>query len=158
VAKAKPKYVFGVVARGDESNLVFIPELEAKRLAAIYDAISSKTWGEFARRMPADDLQDVISWFIEDERDVPSDDEKFVPEFLPPPYFDGDWPDWAEQKMLQWVPASILQKYATMMPTAINGSYPILDVSRKPEIVAAMEEAGFDCREDEKLVRNACRG
>ena len=37
-------FVFGVVTNGDESNLVLIPEPEAKRLSAIYRAISSKTW------------------------------------------------------------------------------------------------------------------
>jgi hypothetical protein len=84
--------------------------------------------------MPADDLQQVISYFVEHEEDMPSDGARFSPELLPG-FCDGGWPDWAEQKMLQWVPASILQKYATMTPTAINRSYPILDVSRKPEIV-----------------------
>ncbi len=78
-------------------------------------------------------------------------------DFLPPAFFDGEWPDWPEQNMLQWVPESILQKYATMTPTAINGSYPILDAGRKSEIVAAMKEAGLECREDEELVNGACR-
>lgn len=156
--KARLTYVFGVVTRGDEKNLVFIPESEATRLAAVYDAIfTSKTWSDFTKQMPADDLREVVSRFIDDEQPLPSGNDKFVAEFLPPAYFDGDWPDWAEQKMLQWVPAAILQRYATMMPTAINGSYPILDASRKAEIVAAMEKAGFQCREDEALVKNACR-
>ena len=43
-----------------------------------------------------------------------------------------------------------------MMQTAINGSYPLLDASRKEEIVAAMRASGFNCREDEGLVRSAC--
>jgi hypothetical protein len=157
VATAKPIYVFGVVTRGDESNLVFIPEPEAKRLAAIYDAISAKTWGEFKRRMPTDDLQEVISYFVEDEEEMPSDDAKFEPDLLPG-FCDGDWPDWTEQRMLEWVPRSIIQKYATMMTTAINESYPVLDVSRKDEIVAAIQNARFECREDQELVRSACRG
>lgn len=153
----KSAFVFGVLKRGEDENLVFIPEPEARRLAAIYHAIgTSKTWADFTRLMPADDLHELVSRFIEDDEKPPNNDAKFVVEFLPPAYFDGDWPDWAEQKMLQWVPSAIIQKFATMMPTAINGSYPIIDASRKSEIVAAMKEAGFDCREDEELVKNAC--
>jgi hypothetical protein len=157
--KAKSTYVFGVVTRGgDETNLVFIPEPEARRLAAIHQAICrSKTWSDFTRQMPEDDLQEVVSRFIEDDEPLPSDEDRFVVDFLPPAFFDGDWPDWAEQKMLHWVPSAILRKYGIMMPTAINGSYPILDPSRKLEIVAAMNEAGFECREDEELVKGACR-
>lgn len=65
---ARSKYVFGVVTRGDEKNLVFIPESEATRLAAVYDAIfTSKTWSDFTKQMPADDLREVVSRFIDDE-------------------------------------------------------------------------------------------
>ena len=41
--KAKPSFVFGVVNKGDESNLVFIPEPQAQRISAIYNAISATT-------------------------------------------------------------------------------------------------------------------
>lgn len=105
--------------------------------------------------MPADDLREVIAYFVEYELDLPTYDAKFQAELLPG-YCDGDWPDWAEQKMLEWVPRSIIEKFGTMMQTAINGSYPLLDVSRKDEIVAAMRAAGFECREDEKLVMSVC--
>jgi hypothetical protein len=150
--------VYGVITRGiDEKNLVFIPEAEAKRLAAIYDAIyTSKTWGDFVRQMPPDDLQDVLARFSDYDIDPPKKEDKFTDDFLPPAYFDGDWPDWAQQKMFQWVPSSIIEKYGTAMPTTINGSYLILDPARKAEIVAEMQAAGFDCMEDEELVNGAC--
>lgn len=156
MVKTKPTFVFAVVTKGDENNLVFIPEREARRISAIYNAISAKTWGEFRQLMPGEDLQEVISYFLEYDEDLPSDDAKFQADLLPG-YCDGDWPDWAEQKMLEWVPRSIIEKFATMMQTAINGSYPVLDASRKEEIVAAMRAAGLDCQEDEELVRRACR-
>ncbi len=95
--KAKSTYVFGVVSRGGgDTNLVFIPEPEARRLAAINQAIcTSKTWFDFTRQMPADDLQEVVCRFIEDDEPLPNNEDKFVVDFatLKWPHFDRYiWP------------------------------------------------------------------
>ena len=70
--KRKPPYVYGVITRGGEGNLVFIPEPEARRIASIYHAISAKIWGEFKRLMPPDDLDEMISSFLENEMEMPA--------------------------------------------------------------------------------------
>ena len=38
----------------------------------------------------------------------------------------------------------------------LTGDYLVLDAARSPEILAALEAAGYDCRWDEELVRRAC--
>ncbi len=149
--------VFGVIQNGaGEQGLVFIPKPEATRLAAIHAAISgSQTWGEFFATMPLGDSNYVRESRLDCDECVPDPSEKFDVELLPG-FTDGDWPDWPEQKMLDWPPAEICQRYGRVESSVLNGPYLTLDVTRSPEIVDALERAEFELRFDEELVRKAC--
>lgn len=148
---------FGLVPRGGEQgNLVFIPQLEAKRLAAIHTAIASaQTWGHFCERMPANDLLEVKANIIECGESLPEDSDEFHIDLIPG-LTDGDWPDWPEQKMLDWLPAEFCQRYGKVESSVLNGPYLTLDITRSPEILDALECTGFELRFDEELVRKAC--
>ena len=146
--------VFGQIKKAGEATLIFIPESEALRLAAIHRAIAdSATWADFFRLMPSADLTYVLNSMREcDDDPLPSD--KFDVERLPG-FCDGDWPTWPDQQMLEWLPASICRQYGRIEDSMLNGQYLVLDVRRTPEIIAALELAGFECRWDEALVKRA---
>ena len=149
--------VFGVLRKrfGDE-NLVFIPQRQARRLAAIHNAISeATTWKSFCDRMPLDDLCDVVSE-LRGDRKLPATTDDFDRRWLPGPYHDGDWPGWPEQLMENWLPRRICAEYGKREGTRLNGWFLILDVTRADEIVQALERKGFQLRHDPRLVRRAC--
>jgi hypothetical protein len=151
--------VFGLVDKGvvEGSNLVFVKEKKAKRLASVHIAIgTAKTWGTFRRKMPAEDLRYVVDRLQEREEPLPRKRDKFGFGLLPSAYFDGDWPGWPEQMMLDWMPEEIVEKYGQAPCSVLNGHYLVLRMSDAEEILKALERDGFRCRLDEKLVRQAC--
>ena len=151
--------VFGLVDKGvvEGSNLVFIQEKQAKRLAKVHDTIgTAKTWGTFCRKMPAEDLKYVVDHLRESEEPLPRKRDGFGANMLPGSYFDGDWPGWPEQMMLDFMPEAIVEKYGQTPCSVLNGHYLVLQVSDAEEILKVLEREGFRCRLDEKLVRQAC--
>jgi hypothetical protein len=152
---SKQALVFGEIKKAGEATLIFIPEADALRLAAIRRAIaSSSTWADFFRLMPPADLTYVLN-SMRDCDDDPQPSDTFDVERLPG-FCDGDWPSWPEQEMLTWLPAHVCRGFGKMESSVLNGPYLSLDVSRTPEIIAALELAGFAVRWDEELVRRAC--
>ena len=151
--------VFGLVDKGvvEGSNLVFVKEEKAKRLASVHTAIeTSKTWGAFCRKMPAEDLRYVLDHLSESQGPLPRKRDQFGFGLLPPAYFDGDWPGWPEQLMFDFMPDEIVEKYGRSPGSVFNGHYLVLRMSDAEEILKALERDGFRCRLDEKLVRQAC--
>ncbi len=155
-SRPRKRLVFGLRPKVGEKFLVFIPEEEAKRLAQIHEAIEvSETWGEFRKRMPEADLKEVLDDFLDREEQLPNDSDPFDTDMLPG-LSDGDWPDWPEQKMMQWLPREIWTKFGRVESSVLNGPFLILDLHRRSEILTALARAGFDCILDEKLVLKAC--
>ncbi len=150
--------VYGVLNKaGGDANLVFVPQDECRRLAGIHTAIATaKTWMSFCDQMPAKDLREVVRDLREREIDLPEKADRFDHDYLPPSYFDGDWPGFCEQGMLTWLPREICLGYGKMQGTVFNGPFLTFDLSRTNEIVQALEQAGFKCRRDSKLIRRAC--
>ena len=83
---------------------------------------------------------------------MPSD--PFSPQQVPG-YSDGDWPDWPEQEMLEWLPPSII-RLGLIRATRLNGNFLVLDPLRAQEIIAAMEAFGHECRLNHELVKRIC--
>ena len=75
---------------------------------------------------------------------------------LLPGFTEGNWQDWPEQKMLDWLPAEICRQYGEIESSVLNGPFVRFDPSRTPNILEALERSGFHLRLDEKLVRTAC--
>jgi hypothetical protein len=149
--------VFGVLRKSlDDANLVFIPQSQARRLAAIHTAISeATTWFSFCERMPLDNLWEVARE-LRRHRKLPAMTDDFDDRWPPFGYHDGDWPGWPEQLMLNWLPQRICDIYGTVETSVFNGFFLILDVSRANEIVNALEQEAFQLHHDPQLVRRAC--
>jgi hypothetical protein len=149
------KLVFGLLDKGrGDSNLVFIQASEAKRLAKVHYAIENASdWGTFRREMPAEDLKYVIEHYRDRGKPLPRKGDGFV---IPGSYYDGDWPDWPEQMMLDWMPKTIVEKYGTVECPVFNGHFLTLQMKDAEQILLALKRDGFECRLDEKMVRQAC--
>jgi hypothetical protein len=149
--------VYGVAGGG----LVFIPEPRARELANTWDALDScTTWREFRARVPPRRYEALLRQLGYGPRKVdeppPPDDEAFEGRDLPC-VADGDYPEWAAQEMLHWVPREILTApYSTITPSFLNGPCLMLDPKFEPAIVEAFRAAGFRCTRDEAFVWHAC--
>ena len=155
--RVREPLVFGVLRKSlGDANLVFIPQRQARRLAAIHDAISeATTWKSFCDRMPLDDLWEVARQ-LREGRKLPAMTDDFDDRWLPFGYHDGDWPDWPEQLMENWLPRRICAEYGKREGTLLNGEFLILDVTRAEDIVQALECEGFRLHCDQRLIRRAC--
>lgn len=149
------KLVFGVIRGGAGiDTLVFIPEEQATELAAIHFAIArAKTWRQFAEMIPASVWSHLLR-DLEDTDSTPDLDSTFDPGMIG--VEDGDWPDWPEQKMMQWLPPEAVARYATVHQSVINGPFLSINPSRLAEVVEALESAGHTCYRNEALVGRAC--
>jgi hypothetical protein len=147
--------VYGPIPRGPEQNLVFLPEDEAFRLASIFHAIeSARTWGDFRDLMPPDDF-DAIEAFMATDGDLCDLNERFRWEDLPG-YCDGLFPDWAEQRMLQWLPEKVTRRFGRVESSQHDGVFLMLSPADEAAIVDELEAAGHHCRRDERFVLSAC--
>ena len=142
--------VYGVLP--SDGHLVLVPREQADRLAVIHAAIhDSKTWEEFRSNVPDDAWREVLEAF---EEQGPEPAEPFEADALPG-YADGDWPDWPAQRMLNWMPVRIRERFGRVRDSVLNGPYLELDPERKEDIVAALETEGFRATEDADLVARA---
>ena len=86
---------------------------------------------------------------------MPLEEDGFQPEAVPGAA-DGRWPERPEQAMLRWLPPSIFARWGRRVYRPGSGDYLIFDPGYAPEIVSALEEAGYSCCWDEELARLAC--
>jgi len=105
--------------------------------------------------MPLDALWEVASE-LRERRQLPAMTDGFDDRWLPFGYHDGDWPDWPEQLMENWLPPRICVEYGKLAGSLLNGDFLILDVTRAEEIVQALLREGFQLGHDPRLVRRAC--
>ena len=86
---------------------------------------------------------------------MPFDGDPFQVESLPG-VSDGSWPERPEQAMLRWLPPLLCGRLGRRVFSQRRGDWLIFDPGRAPEILAALEGAGYVCCWDEDLVRRAC--
>lgn len=86
---------------------------------------------------------------------MPVDEDPFRLEFVPG-WGDGTWPERPEQAMLGWLPPQICARWGRRVNSRRRGDYLIFEPGYAPEILAALEGAGYACCWDEELVRQAC--
>jgi hypothetical protein len=156
LSPSKQTLVFGQNQKAGQAVLVFIPEADAVHLAAIHRAIATaETWSDFFDAVPPEELDVVYERLVDEETEpLPDRSAKFDPDRLS--VCEGDYPDWPEQKMIDWLPAHICREFGRVESSVLHGAFLSLDVRRTPEILVALERAGFECRLDEDLVRRAC--
>lgn len=146
----RSEIVYGVLAT--EHYLVLVPRQRAEELASIHAAVQeSQSWDEFRSRIPQHDWRELVRVFEENEEE-PS--EPFEPDAVPG-YADGDWPDWPAQRMLDWVPKPIQERFGRMRDSVFSGPFLELDPTCSDEIAEALERHGFQVSEDADLVARA---
>ena len=69
---------------------------------------------------------------------------------------DGDWPDWPDQDMLEWVPSAIQEKFGMASRSFVSGPCLYFELSVESELVSAFQDAGYSVDRNDKLVRTAC--
>jgi hypothetical protein len=148
-------FVYGVIdGASGEPTLIFIPEPEAFRLAAIYRALEAETWGDFYDLMPEVSLGPIKQNLL-DYGDLPSRTDKFDSTKIPG-LCDGLWPTWAEQEMMNWLPPEIWTRYGGQVASMHDGSFLTIDPVHTADVVEELQQAGYACRRDDALVRKAC--
>ncbi len=141
--------VYGVA--GD--NLVFIDAQLAQDLAALRHDFG--TWGQARAGLSASQWGRIAESLEDGELSIPGDDEPFDLDYMPG-FADGDWPEWPEQMMLDWMPREVLDTYGRREDSVLNGEFAFIDPAREADVVAALQQLGWSATKDESLVSKAC--
>lgn len=138
-----------------DDGLVVMPISEARRLAALNDALeSSSTWGEFFARI-ANDAETQADVKDQYEGRLPSPDDPFDADELSG-FAEYDWPTWPKQAMLDWLPASV-KNLGICESTLTTGPFLHLDEGLGDKVIEALAEEGVECHQDsEDVVIRAC--
>jgi len=145
--------VYGVVA----DMLVLLPKSTADYLVATLHAIHfSRTWGEFKKSAPAEAYQEVVEILEENDEEEPPPRNLFDSDDIFD-FTDGDWPEWPAQLMLGYIPEEIRQAYGIIQVSTLNGPFLEINPTREKEVIKALEERGFTCLKDDRLL-NAASG
>lgn len=134
-------------------NAVFAPRRLAEWVSQIYSAISdSRTWGEFRVAMPADEYARIMEdQFDREDEPRPSDDSTFEPTVIWG-VGDGDYPPFLAQSMDKWIPSHLLQQYATIQQTAVNGDFWEILEEDADKLADDLRALGFYVTEAPELV------
>jgi hypothetical protein len=137
------------------TTLVFIPVGRALQLAAIHRAIKvAKTWRQFREMIPAEDWNELLAEFREDDW-TPDPDEAFDC-FALPGCEDGDYPEWPQQEMMLRLPPHAIAPYATMHHTVMDGPYYGLILPGRHKLWSRSNRQGHACFRNDALVKQAC--
>ena len=69
---------------------------------------------------------------------------------------DGEWPDWPDQDMLNWVPEEIQSKLGERTFSFVSGPCLRFSKNNENEIVRAFQDHRYAVEKDERLVSEAC--
>lgn len=141
------RLVYGAIAENPDGAVV--PEREAERLKVIRTV---RTWGELRAGLSAEEVADILELSeLGDEDVIPADDAPFDRAAVWG-WHDGDWPDWPQQRMGDWMPDDLLEEYAVTGMTVLNGEYLGIPVERLDDLACELEARGHPCRRDDALL------
>ena len=129
-----------LVYRVSDGNhgIVFTTPERARYVSSLFDALDSKTWGEFRSRIPAEEWELLAEFFDE----VPPPEKLFESEAVPG-YCDGDWPPWLQKEIILVLPPPLVKKYAEAVMSCINGVYFNIKQEDLPALLAELESRGI---------------
>ena len=119
-------------------GVVFTTPARARYVDSLFDALGSKTWGEFRRRIPAEEWKGIASKLEE----IPGKDEPFDVADVPG-FCDGDWPPWVQKEILRVLPPPLVKRYAEAVMSCINGVYFHIKQEDLPALLAELERRGI---------------
>ena len=148
-------------------GLIFMTESRALELSDFYKAlVTAKNWGEFRKIVS----REIYEFYLPESMHYqgPSDgsfedlEPFYIPDeipFTPNDIFTFDHlPGDPKIEMAQWMPIAIQEEFGRRLHyTAMDMNVPIgevleLDETKVDEIVQALEERGFMCRQDDELI------
>lgn len=117
-----PKLLYRVAPHN--GGVVFALHNNAKFVARIHEAIrSSNSWKEFRSTMPRKEYVKILKTVFDDaDEPRPKGSDSFDGECIPG-WSDGDYPEWLQKKMEEFLPLEVLNKYGRKVVTPVNGSY-----------------------------------
>jgi hypothetical protein len=143
-----------------DNYLVFAPPERALFVDQIHRAIQeSTTWGEFRRRMPASEYQQLFEDIFSSDPEVlaeaedehePADEEPFTSDCVPG-FSEGDYPPWLAPEQDSCLPSELLEEFATRADTFVNGSFWRLDLKNVTLIVERLRVLGYQAEQREDL-------
>ena len=138
--------VYGVNAA---DQLVLAPMDRALELAALRELLlSARTWGEFMSSLSPERYAEVLEGF---DDDLPPSSEPFDQDAVPG-VADCDWPDPPAERMTEWIPADIGERYGQLVNTTFSGVIAQFDTTAAPSVTAELESRGFRCVRNDVLV------
>ena len=141
------RVVVGVL---DVEGVIAIPEARAIELAAIHRALATaSTWGELCSVLSERSLGELTRLMGE----LPSKDAVFDLEQIDS-YYDGDWPGWPQQEMLDWMPTRV-RTLGTVEQSMLNGPGLSIPQQRLHQVIEGLAMAGFNVRRDDNFVSAA---
>jgi hypothetical protein len=143
------KLTRNIVYRIVEDTAIFASREAAEQSDQIHRAIdSSRTWGEFKKRMPPAEYESLmVRQFDENNELRPNAREPFDAEQIDG-YMDGDYPPWLMQSMDAFLPMELLQRFGVKDASTINGDYWNIPPKNVNDLVRALIEMGFTVMEE----------
>lgn len=139
-----------------KGGLLFARLELALKADAIHNALDANTWGAFRARMPRDEYLSLLELWreFEDPDDdpyvEPADHQEFSADYVLR-FSDGDYPEWLQAVVDSILPHEVLERYGERESTFCNGCYWNLYPSHARDIVAALEERGYEVEERRDL-------
>jgi len=120
-------------------GVLFARRKDAEDVAQIRKALeNSKTWGEFRTNLPSGEWEQNLELCF---ADFPADDKAFDTDDVPG-YGDGDYPQWLKQTQLEWFPPVLIEKYAEVQNSVVNGQMLELPADKAEEIPVDLRAMG----------------
>jgi hypothetical protein len=139
---------------GDTDRGVVIPRRYADQLRIQLEA---KTWGELRAGLPVDVVEEMLEGRPGAAgTDSPPDDAPYAPEQMFG-WDDADFPDWPQQRMLDWVPEDLLERHIGANTSVLNGDYADATLDDVEALVRDLEALGFSSARDDRLISFVCR-
>lgn len=150
VIRPGEEIVYGVIEGGPNGDYgVFVPRRVGEQLIGVYEAT---TWGELRRRAGEDLYAEALECAGLEEGDpLPGDDDPFDAAAFDS-FGEGDWPDWAAQKMEAWLPDEVPAAWLGGGATALNGDWVEILVAHLEDVAAVLRGRGHPCVRDDRWV------
>ncbi len=135
------------------NGIVFAEPIDAEYISDIRNALKkAKTWGEFRVALDdPDEYEEILTISFDDwDEPRPKDSDPFEAGYVPG-YCDGDYPERLQEVTACCLPVDILEKYASLQRTTLNGDYYHIDEEHEEAICRDLRAIGFEVIKREDL-------
>lgn len=141
-------------------GLVVVPREVARRTDNIHRALTNaKTWGEFRIMLPPGEWEIVVH-MLRDIADFYDDDGVAIWEFNHhafngyediPAASDGDYPAWLQERLQDYIPSDLLERYGKRTSSAVGEYFWYIDECDVLNLLAALRQRGYSVSPEDNL-------